>query len=73
MTSSAPRSNNERTADYRARRRAAGYRLNQRWVLDLENPQILAELKQQCRAIANSPTEAEDQAYVDSLADWGDY
>ena len=73
MASRATRTSAQRAADYRARKRSQGYRLMQRWVPDLNDPAVRAEIQRQCRAIANSPTEAEDQAFVDAMADWGEY
>jgi hypothetical protein len=62
-------SSRERTARYRARMRAKGYRLKQIWVPDLRRPEVLARVQAEARAIANSPHEPEDQAWVDEISE----
>ncbi|TBN52632.1 DUF3018 family protein [Hansschlegelia quercus] len=52
----------------RARRRAQGMKLVQFWVPDVRSPEFLAEARRQSLAVANSPQEAEDQAFIDSLS-----
>jgi hypothetical protein len=60
----------ERVARHRAAMRARGYRLKQFWVPDMRTPEFKAEARRQSLLVANSPHEAEDQAWVDSLMDW---
>jgi hypothetical protein len=57
----------ERVARHRAAMRARGYRLKQFWVPDMRTPEFKAEARRQSLLVANSPHEAEDQAWVDSL------
>ena len=58
----------ERTARHRARMREKGYRLKQIWVPDLRRPEVLARLQAEALAIARSPEEPEEQAWVDSVS-----
>jgi hypothetical protein len=62
-------SSGERSARYRAKMRAKGYRLKQFWLPDMRNPEMLEKLRADARAIASSPHEAEDQAWVDAISE----
>ncbi len=42
----------------------------QPWVPDVSSPVFAAEAHRQSLAVANSPGEAEDQAFIDSITDW---
>lgn len=53
---------------YRARMRAKGMRQIQIWVPDTRSPAFAAEAERQSRIVANSPGEAEDQAFVDAIS-----
>jgi hypothetical protein len=53
---------------YRARMRAKGMRQIQIWVPDTRSPEFAAEAERQSRLVANSPGEAEDQAFVDAIS-----
>jgi hypothetical protein len=55
---------------HRARMRKRGFRLVQMWLPDTRSPEFAAQAHQASLAIANSPTEAEDQAFVDSVSWW---
>lgn len=57
---------------HRKRMRAKGMRLMQMWVPDTSTPEFKRRAHRQSLAIANSPGEAEDQAFIDSVADWSD-
>ena len=72
MGKHAPIPNAERAARYRAGKRAQGLRLKQFWLPDTTDPAWRAQALRQSLAAANSPTEAEDQAFIDSLNDWND-
>jgi hypothetical protein len=37
---------------------------------DPRDPRFLAEARRQSAAVAASPTEADDQAFIDSVTDW---
>jgi hypothetical protein len=52
---------------YRKRMRAKGLRLIQMWLPDTRAPEFAAEAHRASLAIANSPTEQEDQAFIDSI------
>jgi hypothetical protein len=45
-----------------------GMRLVQMWVPDTRSPGFAAEMLRQSQAVAESPGEAEDQAFVDSIS-----
>jgi DNA-binding LacI/PurR family transcriptional regulator len=62
----------ERVAKHRAALRAQGLKPKQFWVPDVHSPEFKAEARRAARAIANSPHEAEDQAWIDSISCWDD-
>jgi hypothetical protein len=55
---------------YRKRMRAKGLRLVQIWLPDTRTPEFAAEAHRQSLRANASPFAAEDQAWVDSMADW---
>jgi hypothetical protein len=55
---------------HRARLREAGLRPVQIWVPDVRSPQFAREAHRQSRAVARSPFAADDQAFVDAVAEW---
>ena len=55
---------------HRARMRAQGMRLLQIWVPDTRSPVFAKEARRQSRAIARSPQEKDDMAFVESLSSW---
>lgn len=71
-TQSKPKSGAERAKAYRDRMRAQGLRPVQLWLPDTRTPEFRAEALRQSRAIANSPHEKEDQAFIDSISIWND-
>jgi hypothetical protein len=66
-------SSKERVRAYRERMRAKGLRPVTLWVLDTRKPEVRAELKRQCEAIARAertdPQAREDAAFAYSLSD----
>ena len=66
------RSSRERVREHRARLRAQGLRPIQIWVPDVNSPEFIAEAHRQSLAVAQSPTEAEDQAFIDAITDWSE-
>lgn len=62
----------EKARAYRERMRAKGLRPVQFWLPDVNSPEFIAEAHRQSLAIANSPTEKEDQAFIDSLSIWNE-
>ena len=54
-----PRSSAEKMREYRARKRAAGYRLVQRWLPDTRTPEFRAEARRQSLIAAQSEGEKE--------------
>jgi hypothetical protein len=55
---------------HRARMRKRGFRLVQMWLPDTRTKAFAERAHRASLAIANSPTEAEDQAFVDSISWW---
>ena len=55
---------------HRARMRAQGMRLLQIWVPDTRSPEFAKEARRQSRALARSPQEADDIAFVESHSSW---
>lgn len=54
---------------HREKLRAQGLRPIQIWVPDVNDPKFIAEARRQSLAIAQSPHEKADQAFIDSLWD----
>jgi hypothetical protein len=50
--------------------RKRGMKLVQVWVPDPSSPYFFAEARRQARLIAESPSEKDDQAFIDSISDW---
>lgn len=65
---SRPLTSAEKVREYRARKRAQGYRLMQRWVPDVDSEEFKREAHRVSLEIANSPTEKEDQDFIDSIS-----
>ncbi len=59
----------EKVRAYRERLRAQGLRPVQVWVPDTRSPAFAAEARRQSLAVASSPREAEDQAFVDAVSE----
>ena len=58
-----------RVRAHRQRLRALGLRPVQIWVPDVRSPQFAEQAHQQSLAIASSRHQADDQAFIDALAD----
>lgn len=54
---------------HRERLRRQGLRPIQIWVPDVRSPEFAAEAHRQSLAVANSPHEPEDQAFIDAISD----
>jgi hypothetical protein len=55
---------------HRDRLRAQGLRPIQIWVPDIRSPLFKSEAHRQSLAVAASPQESEDQAFVDAISVW---
>jgi hypothetical protein len=64
------KSSREKVHAYRQRMRARGLRLVQMWLPDTSSPEFTRQAHLDSLAIANSPTEQEDQAFIDSVQWW---
>jgi hypothetical protein len=62
----------ERVQGYRERLRRQGLRPIQIWVPDTRSPAFATEAHRQSAAVAQSPYEAEDQAFIDAISDRSD-
>lgn len=60
-------SSRDKVRAYRKRMRAKGLRLVQMWLPDTRTPEFAELAHRASVAIANSPTEHEDQAFIDSV------
>ena len=70
--SSRAKSSRDKVRKHRALRRKQGMRLVQMWVPDTRTKAFTREAARQSRLIAQSPHEAKDQAFVDSISVWTD-
>lgn len=70
-TASSP-SSRDKVRQHRERLRAQGLRPVQLWVPDTRSDAFRAEAQRQAEAIAASPVERDDQAFVDSISEWPD-
>jgi len=68
-----PASSRDRMRSYRERQRASGRRLMQRWVLDLSNPDVLAEIKRESAILDRHPENKEIDDWIESVVDWDDW
>lgn len=59
----------ERVQSYRERMRARGLRPVQIWVPDTRTAKFRLEAHRQSLAVARSPIEREDQAFIDAISD----
>jgi hypothetical protein len=70
-TASSSRSR-DKVRQHRERLRAQGLRPVQLWVPDTRSDAFRAEAQRQAKAIAASPVERDDQAFVDAVSEWPD-
>ena len=62
----------EKVRAYRERLRRQGLRPIQIWVPDVRSPEFQAEAHRQSAAVATSPHQADDQAFIDAISDLDD-
>jgi hypothetical protein len=60
----------QRVEKHRKALRAAGLRPIQIWVPDVRSKSFAAQARRQSLAIAKSPQEQDDLAFIESIADW---
>jgi hypothetical protein len=65
-----PKSSRDKVKAHRERMRKRGMKLIQIWVPDPQSPYFAAEARRQARALARSPHEKDDQAFIDSISEW---
>ena len=66
------RTSRETVQARRQRLKQKGLHSVQSGVPDVRSPQFAAEARRQSLAVARSPNEAEDQAFVDAISEWND-
>lgn len=64
--------NRRKVQEHRQRLRAQGMRPIQIWVPDVHAPEFVAEARRQSLLVAQSPEEAELQAFIDSVVECSD-
>jgi len=69
-SSNKPGSSNKKVQDYRARQRAKGMKLVQFWVPDTRSAAFKAQARRESLLIAQSPHDADDQAFIDSISEY---
>ena len=62
----------ERVRAHRAKLRKQGLRPVQFWLPHVNSPEFIAEARRQSLLIAQSPSEPDDQAFIDSLSVWNE-
>lgn len=60
----------ERVRKHRSTLRAAGLRPIQIWVPDVRSKSFVTQARKQALAVAGSPQEQDDLAFIESIADW---
>jgi len=69
---SRPKSSRAKVHAYRARLRLQGLRPVQIWVPDVRSPHFRTEAHRQSLVVAAADRDTDDQAFIDSVADWGE-
>lgn len=62
----------DRVRAHREKLRRLGLKPIQFWVPDVNSEKYKADIRLQCLAVANSPQEKADIAFVESLIEWDD-
>jgi hypothetical protein len=68
LKSARAKSSRDKVKAHRKRMRDKGFRLFQMWLPDISTPEFRAQAHKAAQAIANSPEEAEIQAFLDSVS-----
>lgn len=71
MSTTESRPSRDKVREHRERLRAQGLRPIQIWVPDVRSKKFKTEAHRQSLAVARSEQERDDQAFVESLTDWG--
>jgi hypothetical protein len=69
---SSPKPSRVKVREHRERLRKQGLRPIQIWVPDVRSLVFRSEAHRQSAAIATSAQARDDQAFIDSVSDWGD-
>lgn len=65
-----PKSSRDKVRAHRKRLRAMGLRPITIWVIDTRTKKFKEEARRQALAIAQSPHEKDDQAFIDAISIW---
>jgi hypothetical protein len=68
MPTTVTRSSRDKVRAHRAKLRARGLRPIQIWVPDVRTPEFAAEAHRQSLAVASSPHQEEDQAFIEAIS-----
>ena len=71
-TTRTAKSSKEKVKAHRQRLRKQGLRPIQIWVPDVRSKAFARQARRESLAIAQSPREAEDQAFIDAISEWND-
>jgi hypothetical protein len=69
---SKPKPSRVKVREHRERLRRQGLRPIQIWVPDVRAPAFRSEAHRQSLAVAAGTQASEDQAFIDTVSDWGD-
>ena len=64
------RSSRDKVRAHRARMKKKGLRLIQIWLPDTRSRAFRRQARRDALAIANSPHDADDQAFADAISEW---
>ena len=64
------RSSRDKVRAHRARMKKKGLRLIQIWMPDTRSKAFRRQARRDALAIANSPRDADDQAFVEAISEW---
>jgi Protein of unknown function (DUF3018) len=67
-----PTPSREKGRERRARLREQGLRPIQIWAPGVRSPAFRSQAHRQSLAVATSPHTLDEQAFIDSISDWGD-
>ena len=71
-SASSAKSSRIKVREHRQRQREQGLRPIQIWVPDVRSPAFCAEARRQSAAVAASAHAADEQGFIDAIADWSD-
>jgi hypothetical protein len=73
QSSNSPGLRSPRTDEERAQLRAQGLRPVEYWVPDLDNPEVLAQIRREAKLMSQHPQNAELDEWLDKAIDWDEW